>query len=80
MKQKLLDCVVFSRQLPFTQDCMHKFVASPAEHRQSACQFGFVEVTANLAFSVPGSRDQMMPRQLRLVSLAKFTGTLTHQH
>jgi hypothetical protein len=30
MKQKLLDRIVFFRQLPFAQDRMHEFMASPA--------------------------------------------------
>jgi hypothetical protein len=37
-------------------------------------------MTANLAFSVPGSRDQVMPRQVRIGPFAELTGALIHQH
>jgi hypothetical protein len=59
---------------------MYEFMASPAQHRQAPRQLGFIELTANPAFSVPGSWNQMMPRQFRTGPFAEFADALTHQY
>jgi hypothetical protein len=57
---------------------MHELVTGAAQYRQPTSQFSFVESAANLAFSVPGSRDQVMPGQFRIRPLAEFTSICLH--
>ena len=52
---------------------MNELMTRAAEQGKPARQFSFVEITTDLTFPVPGSRDQVMPCQFRASPLAEFT-------
>ena len=58
---------------------MNEFMACAAQHRKPTRQFSFVEIAVDLTFSVPGSRDQMVPGQFRISPLAELTNIRAYQ-
>jgi hypothetical protein len=58
---------------------MNELMTRTAQHRQPTRQFSFVEIAADLAFSVPGPRDQMMPGQFRVSPLAELADICIHR-